>query len=428
MVNKAVFLEKTEALRSSKYIGNFEGHNAVHSILPDDLSKAIVKQALQRLKKSSIDDAYIRSKEETVGWLRHPQIHLGDFLGKGAFSSVYAVKYIRSQDRKMYSANDVVVKFIRPEIAEKPRMLAATAADLVKEGLMLASMSHENVISVKAWTPTGLSAFYSGRADSFFLVLERLQETLKERLQRWAQVSKKLKYTIQHRGKRKVAFLKQQLDVVLTLAEAVKYVHSQGILHRDLKPDNIGFHHNGTLKLFDFDVSRTLPESSSAIPDETFAMTHKRGSCRYMSPECALGQEYNLKSDVYSFSVLCHEIMSLEKPYNDIRSDLHHDLVFCFGARPLLPDSWPEGIKSLLRCCFSADISLRPSMEEAHRILEREIPRMVAETEAKHSKWAFTGKLFLPKLNHARESQIVCSETSHTCCEETRIENDFVSY
>jgi hypothetical protein len=101
MVNKAVFLEKTEALRSSKYIGNFEGHNPVHySILSDDVSKTIVTQALQRLTKSSIDDATIRSLEEHVGWLRHPQIHLGDSLGQGAFSSVYAVTSIRSQDTR----------------------------------------------------------------------------------------------------------------------------------------------------------------------------------------------------------------------------------------------------------------------------------------------------------------------------------------
>jgi serine/threonine protein kinase len=207
------------------------------------------------------------------------------------------------------------------------------------------------------------------------------------------------------------------------LAEAVKYVHSQGIIHRDLKPDNIGFDRDGVLKLFDFDVSRILPMS---VPDETFAMTHKVGSYRYMSPECALGQEYNLKSDVYSFSLLCHEIMSLEKPYDHIRSDLHHDLVFSFGERPLLPDSWPEGIQTLLRCCFSADILLRPSMEEAHGILVREIPRMVAEKEAKPSKWPFPGKTFRPKLNTkpARESK--CRETSDAC-EETRIETDFAN-
>jgi serine/threonine protein kinase len=382
---------------------------------------------LQRLKKSSIDDAYIRSKEENVGWLRHTQIHLGAYLGKGAFSSVYAVKSIRSQDRRICCAKpDVVVKFIRPEIAEKPQVLASTAADLVKEGLILASLSHENIISVKAWTPTGVSAFFSGRVDSFFLVLERLQETLNGRLKHWVQVSKKLKYTIQHRGKRKVAFLKQRLDVVLKLAEAVKYVHSQGVIHRDLKPENVGFNRHGTLKLFDFDVSRILPESSAALPDETFAMTHQVGSYRYMSPECALGQEYNLKSDVYSFSVLCHQIMSLEKPYDDIRSDLHHDSVFHFGARPLLRDSWPEGIKSLFRCCFSADIPLRPSMEEAHRILEREIPRMLAEKEAKYAKWPFAGEKLRPKLKHARECH-VSSKTSQTC-EETRIETDVVSY
>ena len=55
--------------------------------------------------------------------------------------------------------------------------------------------------------------------------------------------------------------LDERVDVALQLADAVTYLHSQGILHRDLKPDNIGFDAHGTLKVFDFDVSRRVPSS-----------------------------------------------------------------------------------------------------------------------------------------------------------------------
>jgi serine/threonine protein kinase len=203
---------------------------------------------------------------------------------------------------------------------------------------------------------------------------------------------KKRRYTFKHRRKRKIASLKQRLDAILQLADAVKYLHSQKICHRDLKPENIGFR-NGVLKLYDFDVARILPES--AVPDETFALTKKVGSYRYMSPECAKGEPYNLKSDVYSFSLLCHEAISLLKPYTDIRSEEHEDLVFHRGARPNIPVSWTEGIRSLLHSCWSENLSSRPNMEEVHRMLEQQVILIISEKRARHSvPWSFTARAF----------------------------------
>ena len=168
----------------------------------------------------------------------------------------------------------------------------------------------------------------------------------------------------------------ERSHVILDLAEATAYLHSQRILHRDLKPDNIGFDHDGVLKVFDFDVARILPESLlSDDSNATFKLTKRVGSPRYMSPECARGDQYNAKADVYTFGILCHELMSLVKPYSDMSSDQHDALVFWKGVRPQCPTNWPVEIRSLLCSCWSEDLHFRPTMKEAQAILQKELPK-----------------------------------------------------
>ena len=152
-------------------------------------------------------------------------------------------------------------------------------------------------------------------------------------------------------------------------------MHSKRILHRDLKPDNIGFDHDGVLKVFDFDVARILPELSSGDSDATFKLTRRVGTPRYMSPECARGDQYNAKADVYTFVVVCYELMSLLKPYSDMTNDQHDALVFWGGVRPQCPTNWPVEIRTLLWSCWSEDLYLRPTMKEAQAILQKELPK-----------------------------------------------------
>jgi serine/threonine protein kinase len=417
VLSNDVFLEKSESMRTTKFIGNFPGHED-YSILPDDVARKVVKYANKRLKKALIDESYIEKCETNVGWLRHTQLCLGSCVGTGSFSSVYEVTSITSPDRRIHRTNDVVVKVLRPEITARPDVLAACAADLVKEGALMSSLNHENIMSVRAWTPTGLSGFRSGRADAFFLVLDRLKDTLSERLKQWSHESRKLKYAFKQRCQRKTAFLQERLDVLLKLGGAVKYLHSKGILHRDLKPDNIGFDQKGVLKVYDFDVSRIMPESSR--PDETFALTKKVGSFRYMSPECAKGEEYNLKADVYSFGLLCHEVISLGKPYEDILPEEHHEMVFYQEHRPWIPASWTQGISSLIRCCWSENIVSRPTIDDAHSILEQEIPLMIAKKEVKYSKSWFSSGANSQEAQQKQFAQI--SEDTSRCSDEMKVE------
>merc|ERR1712166_1006973 len=101
-------------------------------------------------------------------------------------------------------------------------------------------------------------------------------------------------------------------------------------------------------------------------------MTQKVGSPRYMSPECARREPYNLKADVYSYGLLFHQIMTLQKPYDDISDDEHDDYVFYKHVRPSIPIDLPMNIKQLLQCSWSSIISNRPTMSNMNRILKKE--------------------------------------------------------
>jgi serine/threonine protein kinase len=353
------------------------------TVLVPDMSRKLVRHAHKRIEKSAINGFVVEDDIANVGTLEHSQLDLGECLGQGSFSSVFEIKAIRSEKRQ-YDADRLVVKVLRPKLSANPPMLSACAADLVKEGMIMATLNHRNILSAKAWAPTGVSAYSNGRHDAFFLVLDRLEVILSDRIKRWQKETKQINFSFKQRQSKRTALLKERTSVILQLSEAVKYMHSKRILHRDLKPDNIGFDRDGVLKVFDFDVARILPEA--AVPDDTFLLTKKIGSPRYMSPECARGEEYNLKADVYTFALLCHELISLKKPYGDLPSGKHDDLVFFAGVRPIVPNAWPQKVGSLLARCWADDISSRPTMEETHQILEKEFPLMVGEKESKKSK------------------------------------------
>merc|ERR1712025_909658 len=292
----------------------------------------------------------------------------------------------------------------------------------------------------------GVGAYLNGYHDSYFLVLERLERTLSDRIVEWQSRHKGLYEAAELAGQydpesalvsaikpsssnswkkkirssfqkgtddsaleisdrtnatqalsedgsdlgddsytktaiAKTELLAERLDVAQQLADAIAYLHSQNVLHRDLKPDNIGFDIHGDLKVFDFDIARVCPTSSiphgmstrrlmkESKEDETFLMTQKVGSPRYMSPECARREPYNLKADVYSFAVLAHQILTLQKPYDDVTDEDHDDLVFFKGVRPFIPAGLPATTKDLLAKSWSHTISDRPNMETIRQVI-----------------------------------------------------------
>jgi hypothetical protein len=91
-----------------------------------------------------------------------------------------------------------------------------------------------------------------------------------------------------------------------------------------------------------------------------------------MSPECARREQYNLKADVYSYGLLFHQIITLQKPYDDISDDDHDEYVFYKHVRPSIPDELPTTIKQLLSNSWSPIIFNRPTMSNMNIILKEE--------------------------------------------------------
>jgi serine/threonine protein kinase len=330
--------------------------------------------------------------------LQHSQVQLGRLLGKGAFSDVYEIKKTLANDD--IPADRFVVKVLRERVLDDPNLFAACAVGLAKEGAILASLHHEHIVHVRGVAQSGVGAYATGRNDAFFLVLDRLEEMLSDRLLTWAQRANHYRFYLRRRHEKFQDFFYKRLQTATDLANAVSYLHQQKIVHRDLKPSNVGFTRDGTLKLFDFDVARILPEQT--YENECFKLTKATGTRRYMSPECGLGELYNCKADVYSFALLLHEILSLQHPFIGIDKESHSEKVFRGGLRPLVHthNKWPIGIKLLLKQSWSSDIHSRPCMSQVHERLTQELSVRKGNPPTSHTRF---GRRAGPKVYAAED-------------------------
>lgn len=165
------------------------------------------------------------------------------------------------------------------------------------------------------------------------------------------------------------------------LADAFDYIHHNVhpgacILHRDLKPDNVGFTTDGVLKLFDFGLATCV--RSRTIETQKYDMTGFTGSLRYMAPESALRKAYTEKVDVYSFGILIWQMARDKVPFKGLTKEEFLRQVSAGGERPKLDSSWPAPFSSLLTRCWHSDPLQRPSfsavVDEIDRLILSEAP------------------------------------------------------
>jgi eukaryotic-like serine/threonine-protein kinase len=102
----------------------------------------------------------------------------------------------------------------------------------------------------------------------------------------------------------------ETLRYVEQIAAALSVVHGAGLLHRDLKPPNVMLRESDEIALIDFGLARTLDGTCHSTRTGVL-----RGSPYYMSPEQALGEELDARSDLYSLGVIYHEMLTGKKPF-----------------------------------------------------------------------------------------------------------------
>ncbi len=194
-------------------------------------------------------------------------------LGEGAMATVYLATQ-RSLQRK------VALKVMAAALAADPSF----AERFLREGRTLARLSHPNTVTIHDIGNVG---------SCYYMAMEYLPNgTLKERIQQGLDPEQGLAYVRQ-------------------VAAALGYAHSQGLVHRDVKPANILFRADGTAVLSDFGIAKSI-EDNTQFTQVGFAV----GTPSYMSPEQARGQEIDGRADLYALGVVLYEILTGKLPYN----------------------------------------------------------------------------------------------------------------
>jgi len=196
--------------------------------------------------------------------------------------------------------------------------------------------------------------------------LDYLSETLEDRLEQWQREDNamyKLKARIFGQDDK---FVDRIESTAIGVARGMDYLHHHNVIFRDLKPDNIGFDANGTVKIFDFGVARDM-EYVKKVGDRL----RFTGTPRYMANEVGAGLEYGLEADVYSFGILLHQICTLKQPYARLRDiEAFQSKVVFGGDRPKLSLIKHPEIRVLIEKCWDSIPSKRPTFEAITMILE----------------------------------------------------------
>lgn len=248
-------------------------------------------------------------------------------IGEGGFGVVYKCKYKDSP---------CVAKQIAPaKLAPKDLPL------LQNEMCLWAQLDHRNCVKFYgvAFEPT----------DFYYLLCEYMTggSLFDRHVKNRATKSKRTQPQMQ-----------QLLPEMRQVADAMEHLHSKHIVHRDLKSANVLIASDGRLCVADFGLVRYV------APEKETNMTAETGSYRWMAPEVIRHEPYGKGCDVYSYAILCWEMLTNSIPFP------HHTpvevalSVATKGLRPDLPSFTPKVLAELVQRCWSQDASVRPAFKE----------------------------------------------------------------
>eukprot|EP00611_Tribonema_gayanum_P026154 TRINITY_DN613_c1_g2_i1.p2 TRINITY_DN613_c1_g2~~TRINITY_DN613_c1_g2_i1.p2 ORF type:complete len:263 (+),score=117.56 TRINITY_DN613_c1_g2_i1:3-791(+) len=174
------------------------------------------------------------------------------------------------------------------------------------------------------------------------------------------------------RRRRAAASLAEAVERALQVAQGLEYLQLKAlpgasVLHRDIRPDNLGLDSEGTVKLLDFGSARILDADDSIT--EAFPMTSELGSMRYLAPEVVTNQPYTASSDVYSLGMVMWELASNAPPFPRLSNAAFHQRVTVLGERPLIEPSWPPPFAEAIRRAWAQEPRDRASVQEIEALL-----------------------------------------------------------
>ncbi|RYG40611.1 hypothetical protein EON68_04010 [archaeon] len=291
-------------------------------------------------------------------------------LGRGAFGVVYAGRW---------KGEPVAVKKLRLHVS----MLEGGSFWREVETQMIAR--HKNVVTVYG------AAVKPVRSDADMrecaIVMDRMCCSLAAALHAEGRASAPV--TLMQRS---LSSLPARLRSLTEVARGLRYLHAHGIVHADLKPDNVMLDERGTAQLADFGLAVHRPDAAARSRS---SMRGMRGTPLYMDPALAASAAASVRpaSDMYSFGVLAWEACTQRLPYTDdadVGDDSGNKASGASARAPWLQnfgaatvggiatrdalravESLPPAVADMIEACWAAEPSARPTAEAAIRVLEQ---------------------------------------------------------
>ncbi|KAG0631885.1 hypothetical protein M758_1G286800 [Ceratodon purpureus] len=273
-------------------------------------------------------------------WIDHSKLVFSKSLGRGSFGYVHKCKWVDKN-------KDVAVKYISSHLKDA----------FEYEARMLANIRHPRVVRF-------IGCSYDEEEEQGLLVMELMHQNLRSLI------------NSKRRENSPPFDLPVAVDIMDQIAEAMAYLHDQGILHRDLKSSNILVNksvdgkEDYVVKIADFGSAKLL-HKGNYMP---YFMTVDVGATLWRAPEVfksghGCHKTYSFPADVWSYAITCYEILTGEVPFEGITCTQIRQKILR-GLRPELPASCPSILKSLVTKCWSLMPYDRPTFANIHKTLK----------------------------------------------------------
>lgn len=268
--------------------------------------------------------------DKYLGTMLDDRYEILEVIGTGGMAVVYKAMCHRLN-------RYVAVKILRDELAndEEFRKRFQTEAQAV------AMLSHPNIVSV-------YDVSHSDGVE--YIVMELIEGVT----------------LMQYMKKKGALGWKEALHFAVQISKALEHAHEKGIVHRDIKPQNIMILKDGTIKVADFGIA-ALESAQEKKSDQTV------GSVHYIAPEQARGEQPDPRSDIYSLGVVMYEMLTGKMPYDGDTAEqvaMKHITGHPVPPQELNPDI-PEELAAITLKAMNSDINARyQSASELLRDLE----------------------------------------------------------
>ncbi len=239
---------------------------------------------------------------------------LGEMIGTGGMADVYI-----AQDQRL--SREVAIKILRSDLAKDP----AFVSRFRKEAKAAAGLNHPAIVAV----------YDSGEEPAPYIVMELVSgHTLRQ---------------IVYSGEKLP--LNRALEIAEGILTGLEYSHARHIVHRDIKPANVMITDKGDVKVMDFGIARAMDDLGATLTSTWNVV----GTAQYLSPEQAIGEPADSRSDIYSTSCLLFELLTGQPPFTGetpVSIALQHASNIAPLVRTIKSDL-PEGIETVLAVALS---------------------------------------------------------------------------